>query len=283
MPQKIDGNKIAAEIRDELKLEVEAMNARGVHVCLAVVQVGTDAASSVYVRGKQKDCAYIGIESCSYALAEETTETELLALIERLNRDSHVHGILVQLPLPAHIDEKKVVRAIHPEKDVDGFHPVNIGRLCIGEECFKSCTPAGVIELLKRSGIELAGRECVVIGRSANVGKPAALLLLEEHATVTIAHSHTADLKELVQRADIVVAAVGKPKFITKEYLKEGAVVVDIGIHRQADNTLCGDVDYQDVLDKVSAITPVPGGVGPMTRAMLMHNCVLAARKQGGI
>lgn len=280
MPQIIDGKKIAQEIKEELKKKTEELKAKGRHVCLAVIQVGNDPASTVYVNGKKKDCEFIGIESLSYALPEETSEQELLALIDRLNRDRYVHGILVQLPLPEHIDEMLVTNAIAPEKDVDGFHPVNIGRLCIGENGFVCCTPAGIIELLKRSGIEIAGKECVVIGRSNNVGKPTALLLMRENGTVTVAHSGTEDLRKITKRADIVVAAIGKPRFITADYLREGAVVVDVGIHRDAQNKLCGDVDFENVLEKVSAITPVPGGVGVMTRAMLMHNCVTAACKQ---
>lgn len=280
MPHIIDGKKISQEIKDELKAKVEKLNQEGKKVCLAVVQVGDDPASTVYVNGKKKDCEYIGIESLVYALPEETTEQELKDLICKLNDDENVHGILVQLPLPAHIDEKVVINTISVEKDVDGFHPVNIGKLCIDEEGFVCCTPAGVIQLLKRSGIEISGKECVVIGRSNNVGKPTALLLMRENGTVTITHSKTENLKEITKRADIVIAAIGKPKFITKDYLKDGAIVVDVGIHRDENNKLCGDVDFEDVFDKVSAITPVPGGVGVMTRAMLMYNCVSAVCKQ---
>ena len=279
MPQIIDGKQIAMQIKEELKERVARLKQEGKSVCLAVIQVGNDPASTVYVNGKKKDGAYIGIESRSYELPEETKEEELLALLDQLNHTGDVHGILVQLPLPSHMDESKVVKAIDPAKDVDGFHPVNIGKLCIGGDGFDCCTPAGVIQLLKRSGISIRGRECVVVGRSNNVGKPTALLLLRENGTVTIAHSQTKDLKEITKRADILVAAVGKPKFITKEYIKENAVVIDVGIHRNEDNVLCGDVDYDDVIEKVGAITPVPGGVGPMTRAMLMYNCVEAACK----
>ena len=279
MPQIIDGKQIAMQIKEELKERVARLKQEGKSVCLAVIQVGNDPASTVYVNGKKKDCAYFGIESRSYELPEETKEEELLALLDQLNHTGDVHGILVQLPLPSHMDESKVVKAIDPAKDVDGFHPVNIGKLCIGGDGFDCCTPAGVIQLLKRSGISIRGRECVVVGRSNNVGKPTALLLLRENGTVTIAHSQTKDLKEITKRADILVAAVGKPKFITKEYIKENAVVIDVGIHRNEDNVLCGDVDYDDVIEKVGAITPVPGGVGPMTRAMLMYNCVEAACK----
>ena len=279
MAQIIDGKRIAKEIKDKLKEEVSVLKERGTKICLAVIQVGQDAASSVYVNNKKKACAYVGIESVSYELDEDTTEEELVKLIETLNQTEKVHGILVQLPLPKQIDEDRIIRTISPDKDVDGFHPVNIGKLCIGGDGFDCCTPAGVIQLLKRSGISIRGRECVVVGRSNNVGKPTALLLLRENGTVTIAHSQTKDLKEITKRADILVAAVGKPKFITKEYIKENAVVIDVGIHRNEDNVLCGDVDYDDVIEKVGAITPVPGGVGPMTRAMLMYNCVEAACK----
>ena len=206
------------------------------------------------------------------------TEAELVELIEKLNHTEKVHGILVQLPLPAHIDEDRIIRTISPDKDVDGFHPVNVGRLWLGETGFVSCTPAGIIQLLKYSGIEIAGKECVVIGRSNIVGKPMAALLLRENGTVTVAHSRTADLKEVTRRADILIAAVGQTKMITAEYIKEGAVVIDVGMHRDAQNHLCGDVDFEDVYSRASAITPVPGGVGPMTIAMLMNNCVQAAR-----
>lgn len=277
MPQIIDGKAISTQIKDELKSRVEALKAQGVSVCLAVIQVGSDPASSVYVGNKKKACAYVGIESLAYELPEETTQEELLALVRELNGRKEVNGILVQLPLPAHIDEDAVIRAIDPAKDVDGFHPQSVGALCIGQPGFVSCTPAGIIQLLKRSGIEIAGRECVVIGRSNIVGKPMALLLLRENGTVTVAHSKTRHLKEVARRADILVVAVGKPKMITREYVKEGAVVIDVGIHRSAENKLCGDVDYDDVAPLCSAITPVPGGVGPMTIAMLMNNCVEAA------
>ena len=279
MAMLIDGKAISAQIKDELREEAAYLAAEGRHVCLAVIQVGSDPASSIYVGNKKKACDYVGIESLSYELEEHTSEQELLSLIDRLNRDDKVDGILVQLPLPEHIDENAVIRAIHPDKDVDGFHPESAGRLCIGEKGFVPCTPAGIIQLLKRSGIEIEGKECVVVGRSNIVGKPMALLLLRENGTVTVAHSRTRDLREVTKRADILVAAVGKPKFITAEYIKEGAVVIDVGIHRNEDNKLCGDVDFDDVKEKAAAITPVPGGVGPMTIAMLMSNCVEAARK----
>lgn len=273
MPQIIDGKAISAQIKDEVKETISQLKAQGKSVCLAVIQVGNDPASSVYVGNKKKACAYVGIESLSYELAEETTQEELLSLIRELNEKKEVNGILVQLPLPGHIDENAVIRAIDPKKDVDGFHPQSVGALCIGQPGFVSCTPAGIIELLKRSGVEITGKEGVVIGRSNIVGKPMALLLLRENGTVTVAHSRTKNLKEVTKRADILIVAVGKPKMITRDYVKEGAVVIDVGIHRNENNKLCGDVDFEDVAPVCSAITPVPGGVGPMTIAMLMYNC----------
>ena len=272
----IDGKKISQEIKDELKEKVTFLKAEGKKATLAVIQVGNDPASSVYVNNKKKACAYIGIESLSYELPEETTEQELLDLVERLNKDDAVHGILVQLPVPKHIDGDKIIQTISPKKDVDGFHPENVGNLVIGEKGFVSCTPAGIIQLLKRSNIEISGKNCVVIGRSNIVGKPMALLMLRENATVTIAHSKTQNLKEICKTADILIVAIGKPQFITSEYIKEGAVVIDVGIHRDENNKLCGDVKYDEVEPLTSAITPVPGGVGPMTIAMLMNNCVEA-------
>lgn len=280
MPLLIDGKKISTEIKDELKVTVEELKKQGVETCLAVIQVGDDPASSIYVRNKKRACAYVGIESLSYELPEETTEDQLVKLVKELNENDNVHGILVQLPLPKHINADTIIRTISPDKDVDGFHPESVGRLCIGEPGFVSCTPAGIIQLLKRSGIEIEGKECVVVGRSNIVGKPMSILLLRENGTVTITHSRTKDLKEVTGRADILVVAIGKPKFITEDYVKEGAVVIDVGMHRNEENKLCGDVDFDDVKDKVSAITPVPGGVGPMTIAMLMYNCVEAAKGQ---
>lgn len=274
MYQIIDGKAISQQIKDELKEEVAALKEQGKTFTLAVIQVGNDPASSVYVGNKKKACAYIGIESRAYELPEETTEEELLKLVEQLNEDKAVGGILVQLPLPKHIDEDKVLLAISPKKDVDGFHPENVGNLSIGRPGFVSCTPAGVIQLLKRSGIEIEGKECVVLGRSNIVGKPMAMLLLRENGTVTVCHSRTKNLKEITKRADILVVAIGKPKFVDASYVKEGAVVIDVGIHRNEDNKLCGDVDFDSVAPHTLAITPVPGGVGPMTIAMLMHNCV---------
>ena len=280
MAKLINGKEISQQIKDELKEKVSALKAQGKNICLAVIQVGNDPASSVYVGNKKKACAYIGIESRAFELPEETTEEELLSIIKDLNEDDGVHGILVQLPVPKHINEEKIINAISPKKDVDGFHPESVGSLCIGRPGFVSCTPAGIIQLLKRSGIEIEGKECVVVGRSNIVGKPMSILLLRENGTVTITHSRTKDLKEVTGRADILVVAIGKPKFITADYVKEGAVVIDVGMHRNEENKLCGDVDFDDIKDKVSAITPVPGGVGPMTIAMLMYNCVEAAKGQ---
>ena len=274
MPTIIDGKAISTQIKDELKEQVAKMKAEGITLCLAVIQVGADPASCVYVRNKKKACEYIGIESLSYELPEETTQEELLNLIKELNARKDVNGILVQLPLPKALDEEKILDAIDPLKDVDGFHPMNVGNLSIGRKGFVSCTPAGVIQLLKRSGIQIEGKECVVVGRSNIVGKPMSMLLLKENGTVTTAHSRTKNLQEVTRRADILVAAVGKPRMITADYVKDGAVVIDVGIHRNEDNKLCGDVDYENVAPKCSAITPVPGGVGPMTIAMLMKNCV---------
>ena len=274
MYQIVDGKKISQEIKDELKEKVAAMAKEGKKVALAVIQVGNDPASSVYVRNKKKACEYIGIESLSYELPEETTEEELVALIEKLNADVGVNGILVQLPLPEQINEEKIIQTISPDKDVDGFHMQNVGALCTGGKGYVSCTPLGIITLLKRSGIEIAGKRCVVMGRSNIVGKPMAMLLLRENGTVTICHSKTQDMKEITKQADILVVAIGKPKFVDETYVKEGAVVIDVGIHRNAENKLCGDVDFDRVAPHTSAITPVPGGVGPMTIAMLMNNCV---------
>ena len=270
----IDGKAISLQIKDELKERAAALKASGIEIALAVIQVGDNPASCVYVRNKKKGCEYIGIGSLSFELPEETTQEELLALIGELNERADVNGILVQLPLPAHIDEDTVIKAIDPKKDVDGFHPQSVGALCIGQPGFVSCTPAGIIQLLKRSGVEIAGKECVVLGRSNIVGKPMALLLLRENATVTIAHSKTKNLKEVTKRADILIVAVGRPKMVTKDYVKEGAVVIDVGINRDENNKMCGDVDFDDVAPVCSVITPVPVGVGPMTIAMLLNNCI---------
>ncbi len=280
MTKIIDGKAISKQIRDELRIRAGELLEKGIPVTLAVVQVGADPASTVYVNNKKKGCEYVGIRSLSYELAEDAGEDELLCLIDELNRRADVNGILVQLPLPAHIREERVIRAIDPKKDVDGFHPQNVGALCIGQPGFVSCTPAGIIQLLRRSGVEISGRECVILGRSNIVGKPMSLLMLRENATVTIAHSRTENLREVTRRADILIAAVGKPKMITREYVKEGAVVIDVGINRSADGKLCGDVNFEDVEPVCSAITPVPGGVGPMTIAMLLHNCLESVNLQ---
>ena len=261
MAQIIDGKKISQEIKDEIKEQVAQLKAEGSEVCLAVIQVGNNPASTVYVGNKKKACAYTGITSLAYELPEETTEEELLQKIEELNQDKKVNGILVQLPLPKHMDEDKIIEAISPAKDVDGFHPVNVGALSIGKDGFISCTPYGIIQLLKRSGTEIDGKNCVIIGRSNIVGKPMAQLLLRENGTVTIVHSHTKNLKEITAQADIVVAAIGKANYITADYIKEGAVVIDVGINRNENGKLCGDVDFAQVSEKASAITPVPGGV----------------------
>ena len=279
MAVRIDGKRISKEIKEELKEEVKQFKEKGKHICLAVIQVGEDPASTVYVNNKKKACAYIGIESQSYELLESTTEEELVDLVKSLNNSSNVNGILVQLPLPKHINEDRIIRTISPEKDVDGFHPTSVGRLWIGEKGFLSCTPAGIIQLLKRSDISIEGKECVIVGRSNIVGKPMAALLLRENGTVTVAHSRTKNLKEITKRADILIVAIGKRQFITSEYVKDGAVVIDVGMHRDEEGHLCGDVDFADVEPNVSAITQVQGGVGPMTIAMLMNNCVETVRR----
>lgn len=276
----IDGKAISTQIKDELKEKVAEYRKNGVEITLAVIQVGDDPASSVYVGNKKKACAYVGINSQSYELPESTSQDELLELVDELNNDDKVNGILVQLPLPKHIDENSIINAISPLKDVDGFHPVSVGNLSIGQPGFVSCTPAGIIQLLKRTGIDINGKECVVIGRSNIVGKPISMLMLRENATVTVAHSRTENLAQVTKRADILIVAIGKPKFITSEYVKEGAVVIDVGIHRNDNNKLCGDVDYDDVSSVAGAMTPVPGGVGPMTIAMLMSNCVESVKLQ---
>ena len=281
MPAIIDGKKISQDIKDELKEQVSLLKEQGKGVSLAVILVGEDPASCVYVRNKKRACEYIGIESLSYELPEDTSEDELLALIDKLNADSSVHGILCQLPLPKHMDEDKVIKAIDPRKDVDGFHPQSVGALSIGLPGFVSCTPAGIIQLLKRSNVEMEGKNCVIVGRSNIVGKPMALLMLRENATVTVTHSRTKNLPAVTREADILIVAMGKKQFITSEYVKEGAVVIDVGMHRDENNKLCGDVDFDSVEPIASKITPVPGGVGPMTSAMLMHNCVEAATMFG--
>ena len=273
MAKIIDGKAISLMIKDEVKEKVSKLKEAGKEVSLAVILVGDDPASAVYVGNKKKACEYTGIKSVSYELPAETSEAELLSLIDKLNKDDAINGILCQLPLPGHINEDAVIRAISPEKDVDGFHPETVGKMVIGEKGYLPCTPAGVIQLLKKSNIDIEGKECVVVGRSNIVGKPMSLLLLRENGTVTICHSRTKNLKDVCKRADILVVAIGKPKFINEEYVKEGATVIDVGIHRMENGKLCGDVDYEKVEPVAGYITPVPGGVGPMTIAMLMNNC----------
>ena len=275
----IDGKRISNLVKDELITKVERLKEKGVSPGLAVVLVGDNPASKVYVGSKKKACEYIGIKSFSYEMPNEISEKEILDLIDTLNKDVAVNGILVQLPLPKHIDEQKVLLAIDPKKDVDGFHPMSVGALVVGAEGFVSCTPAGIIELLKRSDVEIEGKHCVVVGRSNIVGKPISMLLLKEHGTVTICHSRTKDLGDIVKQADIIVAAVGVPKLITKDMIKEDAVIIDVGMNRLETGKLCGDVDFDGCIEKASLITPVPGGVGPMTIAMLMKNCVESASK----
>ena len=276
----IDGKALAARIQDELKTRVEACTEHGHRPGLAVVLVGEDPASQVYVRNKIKACSDVGITSKLEKLPAETSEAELLALLEKLNADDSVDGILVQLPLPRHINEQKVIETIRADKDVDGFHVANVGSVVTGIGGFRSCTPYGVIKMLESVDYPLTGAHALVIGRSNIVGKPMAALLLRENGTVTVAHSRTKNLADVTRRADILIVAIGKERFITSDYVKEGAVVIDVGIHRNEQNKLCGDVDRDDVMDLVSAITPVPGGVGPMTIAMLMYNCVEAVRLQ---
>ena len=281
--QLIDGKALAAEVKAEAAAETERLKAQGVHPCLAVILVGEDPASQVYVCGKVNDCKACGIESREYRLPADTTQSDLLALVGELAADRAVHGILVQLPLPAQIDEKAVINAIPPEKDVDGFSPVNVGLMQIGEECYLPCTPAGCIRMIQSTGTDISGKHAVVIGRSNIVGKPAALLLLAENATVTVCHSRTKNLKHLCANADILVAAVGREGFVTGDMVKPGAVVIDVGINRGADGKLHGDVNFAEAAEKAAFITPVPGGVGPMTRAMLMKNTTRAAARQNGI
>ena len=282
MAQIISGKELAARIKQRVSSQVEELTTGGVNPCLAVVLVGDDPASAVYVRGKESDCRECGIESRMLRLPADTTQDQLLEQLKQLAEDRSVHGILVQLPLPAQIDEQAVIAAIPPEKDVDGFSPVNVGRMMIGEECFLPCTPAGCIEMLKSTGMPIAGKRAVVLGRSNIVGKPAAMLLLRENATVTICHSKTENLAQLCGEADILVAAIGKAKFVTGDMVKPGAVVIDVGINRDENGKLCGDVDFAAAEQKASFITPVPGGVGLMTRAMLLVNTIQAARRQTG-
>ena len=277
MPQLIDGNAVAQKIKDEAAAKTAALKERGCEPCLAVILVGDDPASRVYVNNKKKDCAQVGIKSAEYVLPDDISQEELLALIKKLNADESVHGILCQLPLPRHLDEKLVLNSISESKDVDAFHPINAGRLMLGEPVFLPCTPAGIIELLKAYNIDIAGKECVILGRSSIVGKPMALLMLRHDATVTVCHSKTKNLTEVCRRADILISAIGRARFVTEYMVKEGAVVIDVGINRDENGKICGDVDFQNVFPLVSYITPVPGGVGPMTRAILMKNTLTAA------
>lgn len=279
MYKKIDGKLISAAVKERVKLEVEALKSVGITTGLAVIIVGEDPASKVYVANKKKACEALGIISEEYALPETTTQEELLALIDELNHKKSINGILCQLPLPKHLDEQAVINAILPEKDVDAFHPTNVGKIMLGEYDFVPCTPAGIMEMLQYENIDIEGKTCVVIGRSNIVGKPMGMLLLHKNGTVTICHSRTRDLGAVCKNADILVAAVGRPNFVTADMVKEGAVVIDVGINR-VDGKLVGDVDFEAVKDKCSAITPVPGGVGPMTIAMLMQNTLTAAKKQ---
>ncbi len=277
----ISGKEVSAKVRAEVKAECEQLKEKGVTPGLAVIIVGNDPASRVYVNNKKKACAEVGFVSEEYALPEETSQEELLQLIDQLNHKPEIDGILCQLPLPKHLDEKAVINAIAPEKDVDAFHPSNVGKIMIGDYRFLPCTPAGVMELIHHAGIDVSGKNCVVIGRSNIVGKPMAMLLLHENGTVTICHSRTKNLKEVCANADILVAAVGKPKFVKADMVKDGAVVLDVGINRDENGKLCGDVDFKEVEPKASYITPVPGGVGPMTIAMLMKNTLTAAIERG--
>ena len=280
MAIRIEGKLLAAQVKERVAAGVKELKEKGIEPCLAVIMVGENPASQVYVKGKVKDCAECGIKSLEIHLPAETTQEELLQKLAELAGDAGVHGLLVQLPLPAHIDEKTVIEAIPPHKDVDGFTAVNVGRMMIGEECFLPCTPAGCMEMIRSTGVSISGKNAVVIGRSNIVGKPAAMLLLRENATVTICHSRTENLKQVCANADILVAAVGRAGFVTGDMVKPGAVVIDVGINRNAQGKLCGDVDYDAAAEKAGYITPVPGGVGLMTRAMLMQNTLQAAQKQ---
>lgn len=278
MYTRIDGKEVSAAVRESIKNEVSALKEQGTVPGLAVIIVGNDPASRVYVNNKKKGCEQVGMSSFEYALPEETTTEELLRLIEKLNNDASVHGILCQLPVPRHIDEEKVLNAISPDKDVDAFHPVNCGKVMTGDYRFAPCTPAGMVEMLKYYNIDISGKHCVIIGRSNIVGKPMAMLMLKHNATVTVCHSRTQNLAEITKQADILVAAVGRPNFVTADMVKDGAVVLDVGINRMADGKLCGDVDFDAVCEKTSYITPVPGGVGPMTITMLLKNTLEAAK-----
>ena len=283
MAKIIDGKQIAKEVRAEIAAECAELKKKGIVPGLAVVIVGTDPASQVYVRNKKKACEEVGFHSEVFELPEETTEEELLALVKKLNEDVNIHGILVQLPLPKHLDDEVIIANIDPKKDVDAFHPSNVGKIMIGNYDFLPCTPAGVMVLLEKSGIDVSGKECVVVGRSNIVGKPQAMLLLHANGTVTICHSRTKNLSEATRRADILVVAIGRADFITGDMVKDGAVVIDVGMNRKADGKLTGDVDFATVEPKASYITPVPGGVGPMTITMLLRNTLTSAKKHAGI
>lgn len=284
MAKLIDGKQVSAQVKEQVRAEAAAIYEKhGIQAGLAVVIVGNDPASRVYVNNKKKACEAVGFQSFEYALPEETTQEELLELVETLNNDPKVNGILVQLPVPKHIDDTAIINAISPEKDVDAFHPENVGRIMIGDYAFLPCTPAGVMELIDSTGVEISGKKCVVIGRSNIVGKPMAMLLLHRSGTVTICHSRTLDLPSVTREADILVAAVGRANFVTADMVKEGAVVIDVGINRLDNGKLCGDVDFAAVEPKASWITPVPGGAGPMTIAMLMKNTLTAMKKQRNI
>ncbi len=279
MYTRIDGKEVSAAVREQITNEVSELKAKGITPGLAVIIVGNDPASRVYVNNKKKGCEQTGMNSFEYALPEATTTQELIDLIEKLNKDEKVHGILCQLPVPKQIDEEKVLNSISPEKDVDAFHPVNCGKVMTGDYRFAPCTPAGMVEMLKYYNIPIGGKHCVIIGRSNIVGKPMAMLMLKNNATVTVCHSRTENLKEITKQADILVAAVGRPKFVTADMVKDGAVVLDVGINRMEDGKLCGDVDFDAVAEKTSFITPVPGGVGPMTITMLLKNTLEAAKR----
>lgn len=279
----IDGKAVSAQVKQQVKQECEALKAKGITPGLAVIIVGDDPASQVYVRNKERACEECGFYSVKYALDSNTTQDELNALIDKLNKDDKINGILCQLPLPKHLDDKEVINRIDPIKDVDAFHPVNVGAIMIGDYNFLPCTPAGVMELIHSTGVDVTGKKAVVIGRSNIVGKPMAMLLLHENATVEITHSKTVDLKSVTKEADILVAAIGKAKFVTADMVKQGAVVIDVGMNRDENGKLCGDVDFESVKDKCSFITPVPGGVGPMTISMLMRNTLTAAKIQNGV
>ncbi len=279
----ISGKEVSQKVKDEIKSQTKLLKDKGISVKLAVIIVGDDPASHIYVKNKKKACEYVDFESLEYALDENTSEEELLELIDKLNKDKTVNGILCQLPLPKHIDEKKIIDSISPLKDVDAFHPVNVGKIMIGDYEFLPCTPAGIMRLIESTSYDVSGKDCVIIGRSNIVGKPMAMLMLHKNATVTICHSRTKNIEEKIKNADIVIAAVGIPKFVKGDMVKDGALVIDVGINRMSDGKLCGDVDFDEISKKASFITPVPGGVGPMTISMLMQNTLKAAKLQNNL